>query len=321
MLAFDTADVPVHQRRGLIVDSITRATSATSMTLEVPSSDLHLTMRSWDLGGVELVDAQCSGHTLRRTTHAASDEESVLALTSGLKGRGVSRQHHHEVVVRPSTLWATELTAPHLHQVSDTRTITAKIPFHQLGIREDVVRPALEHAGTSPLAPLFRHHVAELRRMADDVSTAAALAMGTSTAALARAVLASVSSDERLARESLDSVLLVRIKAFVRAHLGDPDLNPAGIAAATHVSVRLLYKTCAQADLRLEPWIFEQRLERAHEELAQMTTPRASVAEVAHRWGFRSPSHFTQRFRRAYGLSPREWQAINRGRPTAGRRS
>ncbi|MCX4767208.1 helix-turn-helix domain-containing protein [Streptomyces sp. NBC_01275] len=34
-----------------------------------------------------------------------------------------------------------------------------------------------------------------------------------------------------------------------------------------------------------------------------------TVAAVAQRWGFTSPSHFSRAFRDAHGMSPREWQA------------
>lgn len=37
---------------------------------------------------------------------------------------------------------------------------------------------------------------------------------------------------------------------------------------------------------------------------------RITMAAVAHRWGFSSPSHFSRTFRGAYGMSPSEWQAL-----------
>lgn len=312
MLVFDTREIPVHQRRDAIADSLTNAASATSMSPEGPPETLHLTLGTWDLGGVELVDARCSANTLRRSRKSASDEEPLLALTCCIKGWGVHTQRRHQVAVRPDRILMTDFSAPYVHQVSSTWTVTTKIPFHLLGVPHDLAGTAQEHLGESPLAPLFFRHVLEVRRVADDLSGPAAQALGTATLALARAVFASVANDERLNREALEDILLLRVKAFAREHLGDPTLDPRRIAAATHVSVRHLYKTCAKADLRLEQWIIDQRLAAAREDLARRESGRVAVSEVSYKWGFASPSHFSRRFRNAYGVSPREWQAASR---------
>jgi AraC-like DNA-binding protein len=62
----------------------------------------------------------------------------------------------------------------------------------------------------------------------------------------------------------------------------------------------------------LEKWIIHQRLESAREELALPTHAPVPIAAVAHRWGFTDAGHFARRFRNLYGMSPREWQALNR---------
>lgn len=100
------------------------------------------------------------------------------------------------------------------------------------------------------------------------------------------------------------------MKAYVGSHLADAALGAKTIAAAHHVSVRHLYKTCAKADLQLEQLIILQRLERAREDLARSTPAPLSVSAVSQRWAFVSASHFARRFRDAYGLSPREWQTL-----------
>jgi AraC-like DNA-binding protein len=142
--------------------------------------------------------------------------------------------------------------------------------------------------------------------------------LGTATVALARALITSAADDERLARESMSDTLLLRVQAYVREHLTDPQLTPEAIAAAHHVSVRHLYKTFASADLRLEQWIIALRLEAARGELAGPVSRQRTIAAVARHWGFPNPSHFTHRFREAYGMTPREWRGLQAGRSGAG---
>jgi len=310
VLLIDSAAVPRRDRMSLVVESVTGAAQATSFTPE--SAEVHLAMSMWDLGGVELFDARCSAHTLRSAGRSSTDDERpTLMLTCGLSGTGVHTHLDRQLPVRPSMVWATDSSAAYVHHISDTRTLTAKVPIDVLGMPTDVVRPALEHLGKSPLTPLFVSHVGEVRRVADQVDRPTALALGTATLSLARALVASVAPETGAGRDALEDALLLRVKAFVRQHLGDPQLDARAIAAAHHVSLRHLYKTCAKADLRLEQWIIAERLAHAAEDLARSSPAAVSVGEVAHRWGFASASHFATRFRMAYGVSPSDWQAIN----------
>ena len=74
--------------------------------------------------------------------------------------------------------------------------------------------------------------------------------------------------------------------------------------------MRQLYKTFASSGLSLEQWIIALRLEGARRDLARPDSRQRTIAAVGRRWGFSNPSHFTQRFRAAYGMTPREWRAL-----------
>jgi AraC-like DNA-binding protein len=67
-----------------------------------------------------------------------------------------------------------------------------------------------------------------------------------------------------------------------------------------------LYKLMQARQISLEQWIIERRLAGAHAELATPGAGDRPIATIARAWGFTSASHFTTRFRRRYGLTPRE---------------
>jgi AraC-like DNA-binding protein len=67
---------------------------------------------------------------------------------------------------------------------------------------------------------------------------------------------------------------------------------------------------CRQADFSLEQYVIGKRLEGAKAELHTPAGRARSIAAVALRWGFKDPTHFTRRFRAAYGLLPREWRLL-----------
>ncbi|WP_217570845.1 helix-turn-helix domain-containing protein [Streptomyces sp. GbtcB7] len=103
-----------------------------------------------------------------------------------------------------------------------------------------------------------------------------------------------------------------RIQAFIEEHLTDPDLSPESIALAHHISVRYLHKLFQQEGATVGQWIRRRRLDACRRELGRSANRRPSVAAVAQRWGFSSPSHFSRTFRDAYGMSPSEWQSSTR---------
>ncbi|MEJ8277633.1 helix-turn-helix domain-containing protein [Pseudonocardia spirodelae] len=98
--------------------------------------------------------------------------------------------------------------------------------------------------------------------------------------------------------------LLDRIKAHVDAHLGDPDLSPAGIAAAHFVSARHLHGLFAGTGTSAAAWIRSRRVEMCRRDLADAGLADVPAAAIGSRWGFRGPSHFGQVFKRATGLTP-----------------
>ncbi|MBB6438880.1 helix-turn-helix domain-containing protein [Streptomyces candidus] len=103
--------------------------------------------------------------------------------------------------------------------------------------------------------------------------------------------------------------MLSRIHGYIEEHLMDPDLSPESIARAHHISVRYLHKLFQNDGDTVSQWVRRRRLEFCRFELSR-SHRRTTMAAVAHRWGFSSPSHFSRTFRGAYGMSPSEWQAL-----------
>ena len=102
------------------------------------------------------------------------------------------------------------------------------------------------------------------------------------------------------------AVLVPRIKAYIEAHLGDPDLVPGRIAAAHHISTRYLHRLFEAEGTSVGRWTRERRLERCHRDLRDPALASTTAADIAARWGLTNPAHFSRLFRDAYGCSPRE---------------
>ncbi|MGY5051454.1 helix-turn-helix domain-containing protein [Streptomyces sp. 900105755] len=118
----------------------------------------------------------------------------------------------------------------------------------------------------------------------------------------------------QLAKESLQSTLLLRILEYARAHLAEPGLNAVQVAAAHHMSVRRLYKVMAEGGISLADWIRTRRLEECRNEFRRPSSRLTTIEAVARRWGFTDMSNFSRIFGAAYGMSPREWRDLQPAR-------
>ncbi|MGY1653327.1 helix-turn-helix domain-containing protein [Geodermatophilus sp. SYSU D01119] len=107
-----------------------------------------------------------------------------------------------------------------------------------------------------------------------------------------------------------DDPAWARVTAFVAAHLRDPALTPAAVAAGSYVSVRALYGLCAARGTTPAAHVRRLRLEGARRELARRGTA-VTVAGVAHGWGFGDVVTFGRGFRAAFGCTPDD---VRRGR-------
>ncbi|MFI0816273.1 helix-turn-helix domain-containing protein [Streptomyces sp. NPDC021098] len=111
-------------------------------------------------------------------------------------------------------------------------------------------------------------------------------------------------------RAGADRAHLARVHAFINKHLADSGISPETIARHNGISVRYLHKLFQEQGTTVGRWIRQRRLEECRKELARGGRSSRTVAAVAQHWGFISPAHFSRVFRAAYGMSPREWQAL-----------
>ena len=97
-----------------------------------------------------------------------------------------------------------------------------------------------------------------------------------------------------------------QIYASVAARLHEPHLSPASVAATHHISLRRLHHLFRHEPLTVAALIRNSRLERCRRELAQEGRP--SIADVAARWGFADPAHFSRLFKATYGCTASEYR-------------
>ena len=312
MQVFDTTPLPVRDRADAVSTAMMEATLSTHLAHHDPA-DVWLRIEEHQLGTVDLTHVVTSGmDTTRTRRQTGADTAQVIALSMGMARGSVLERYGEQSRTTPGMVSLVELTEPYRSRISrGTDGWSVKIPLEELALPDGTIRRACPLIPTSPVHAVFAHHVRSLARQAPRLEGGRSGALlGTATVALARALICSAAEDSRRTSEAMADSLLLRVQTYIRTHLTEPGLTPERIAAAHYVSVRQIYKTFAAADLRLEQWIIGLRLEGARRDLALPQSASRTIAAIARHWCFSNPSHFTYRFREAYGMTPREWQTL-----------
>lgn len=326
MLMLDTADLQAAEAWDQFYAAAVAGTGICGMTHDPGLEGVaRWRIEQWQFGPVSIITTSGPGTRYWQTTrHLRMDSWNTIAGMTQISGRSGFIWNDFQRVVDVGDLALTNKSAGfwEYNRTGINESLSFLIEFDQIGLPESMVHAAVPQVQHSAITPLLLNQVRAVHQNADRLAAGpVAEAVGKSTVALVRALVASVGAGARTRREIAEETLLVRVLAYVRAHLTDPDLTAARIAHVHNISIRSLYRLCEAGDVRLEPWIIQQRLVGARKDLAAPQFAYRTIEGIARSWGFTNASHFTRRFRRAYGMTPRAWREVSRlGRPAGSAR-
>jgi AraC-like DNA-binding protein len=310
MLILDTDTVPPRERAEAFQATVSGASSSSLATFDDPAH-VRALLHLYDFGPGRVFNVLATGNTLLRTPRVARGAtEQVIALAVPVTGENRFRWDREEQLLGPGDMLLVDMASPYEYGWHGSGSSYAfQVGYERLGLPMDTIRAARPRLQSTPLYSLARDHILNLTTHAGELSAdPAASRIGNATVELMRAVIVSAADDERLLKDTMVTSLVPRILAYVRHHLCEDDLEPARIAAAHNISVRYLYRLFEKEGISLEQWIIEHRLAGARTDLASPAGRRRPIASVARAWGFSDPSFFSSRFRRNYGVTPRQWQ-------------
>jgi AraC-like DNA-binding protein len=315
VLILDTADLPAHERAEAYHAVASGETGSCSIEQETSGTGVWKRLEAWRLGPLTLFATHGSGMTIRRTARGVRfDSTNTVSIITQSQGRGAFTCNGHQQHVGPDTLALAQRSAGYEYGWSGTGlSLAFMIDADRLALPEHLVRAAIPLLRHSTISALLLQHIRALHRDADQLSAGpTGDHLAAATVELTRALVASVSPQGPTRRAVAEGTLLVRILAYARAHLADPDLTPHRIAAVHHISLRTLYRLCEDGEVSLEQWIIRQRLEECRRALASPAHAHSTIGAIARSWGFSSPVFFSRRFRQAYGSSPVQWRRHHR---------
>ncbi|MGN9777311.1 helix-turn-helix domain-containing protein [Micromonospora sp. H33] len=197
--------------------------------------------------------------------------------------------------------------------------VTAVVPRARLPLDPDRVDrlTAARFAGTTGPGALLAQHLHHVTRHPEQFTAADAPQLAEITLSLVSMLLARhLDAEDALPADVRQQALLARVRAFLDRHLPDPALDPQVVADAHHISLRTLHRLFEGEEETVAQSIRRRRLERCRQDLLAPLLRHLPVQQIARRWGFTDPAHFSRAFRTAYGMSPGAYREQHAGSAT-----
>ncbi len=318
----DTDRLPATERSDAVTDAMLRSGVPARVTHEPPPEQVFARIELWQLGGgTTLMHRDGTGICLTRTprqVRAVAPERIAVTVLGPGRWSYVQGRHDQRVESAGPAMVLTDHAMPYeFTRIGGGQTFSLNLDHGALGLPLDRVHAAVERIESSPVYPLVRSHILQLRNEIGAIPAGPALGMiGNAATELVRALIVSSTVDPDRRHVAMTDSLALRVQLYLEQHLYEPDLTPGRIAQEHHISLRQLYNVWSRSNEEtLGQWIIARRLDAARRDLARPDAHTSPISVVARRCGFVDTAHFARKFRQVYGMSPREWRAMARPEP------
>lgn len=276
-------------------------------------SPLDASLDAYKVGALRMFSITAPAHHVARDSSCGelpTDDFHKLVLQ--VSGHGMVEQQNCRVDLSPGQWILYDPRAPYTITNPERCTLlVTQVPRTLLsGLKlSGPLAGQRGHGNVAGLHGVFGSYLRSLSEQLPSLSDGAGQAISESVMGLLASTLAETL---RWAGEPvpLPSVLKLRARQYMHAHLSETDLSIQSIADALRCSKRYLHKVFEEDPMGLERQIWKARLERCHGALMQEANGRRSTAEIAYAWGFKSSAHFCRLFKQQYGITPGECQRL-----------
>lgn len=284
--------------------------SQSFVPLEVRSQAAHFRgrLRSRVLDDLSIVEVTANGHEVLRTPALISKSDRLyFKLNLQLSGHGILIQDGREATLRPGDIAVYDTHRPYtLAFAEDFRLLVLMIPHDAFDLPADSIAQltAVRMAGDAGLGRMISPFMVQLAENLDALSGTSGHRLAYNAVDLIATMFESELNMRRDPVGGSHGEMLTRMRQYIEANLGDPELCPAGIAAAHFMSTRQLHTIFHEADTTVAGWIRTRRLEHCRRDLRDPILDDRPVGAIAARWGFLDAAHFSRTFRLAFGEPP-----------------
>ncbi|MDJ1640022.1 helix-turn-helix domain-containing protein [Streptomyces pakalii] len=311
---FGGEDFPLIERKGGWAD--TPVLSDVTSQVRFTGDRSVAQFRSFSLGEVPYSALRFSSMLVRRTPRLIRQSDpDMYGLCLAVRGKTKFEHAHRDEEMSAGHMILYDSALPFDADIDGGRlnacAVVVQFPKHLLPVRQhhvgQVVGEVLgEHSAVERL--LYRFLVDLGREGGNCTAQDRARLQSTATDLLSTALGHRLDRESRVPHSAQQHVLFLRATAFIREHLGRPDLGPALVAGALKVSVRTLNRIFEQQDTAVAGFIKQQHLERIRTDLTALHLSHLTVHAIAARWGYVRPAVFSRAFRATFGEPPGEYR-------------
>lgn len=246
-------------------------------------------------------------HVARTRARIARSDQAYFFLSLQLHGSGCHKQDGRVAHLGPGDFAMYDTTRPY--------ELLFAAPFSQLvlSLPREVVKSRLADAerltacavqgrsGSGRLASVF------VRQLAAQMHSLDAASLPRLQASVVDLIATALAEQRRQAGpEAPESknALVQRVLQFIEDHLASPELSCEVVARRHRISERYLRMLFEELGTCASDWIWQRRLERARQDLADPSLKHLSVTTIAFNWGFKDAAHFSRAFKARFGSTP-----------------
>jgi AraC-like DNA-binding protein len=267
-------------------------------------------LRTTPFGNFDFAEVVCDYEIATRTRrHIVQDETDSFVLVLLRTGRLQIGQLGRECVLTSGTFSLFDLNTPYTFcHVERTEVLDLVIPGPLLRsrLRDPQSLVARHYSASNGVGRITADLLTSLVREAETIPSWVTHGYCSRMIDLIGILFEAAQDDLPIANSAVRSALYRRCVAIIETHLADPAIGPTEIANLAGISVRYLHRIFQDTGESVANLVRQRRLDRCHRDLSDPAKRTLSIGEIAYRVGFRNQSHFTNSFKRQYGMSPSE---------------
>ena len=264
-------------------------------------------------GGVGIGDLRfsevisCPQYVERTKEQIAKSREADFLISFQMQNRGLIKQNGREAYLTPGSFALYDSTQPY--------SLTFNEPFHHFVVQmpKEVLSRHLLHPERYTAIPIsarsglgavllnfllsLAKELKHIRQAPEELSENLLNMIGI---ALSSSIMLEEVWDHSIVLETLKR----RVRQYIEANLGDPNLSNNHIADAQDISLRYLNKLFEDEAENVHALILNKRLEKARQLLTDPACAGHTIEQVGFVVGFASAAHFSRSFKKRYGVSP-----------------
>jgi AraC-like DNA-binding protein len=274
-----------------------------------PDMVFEASNRCLSLPGLQLMDAASSPAKISRGGRFLADGNDDIVLAINRAGSVIVSSGGKEQSLRDGEAMVLSAGDPAcFHRTSRGQSLTLRVPrmmFEStvVSIDDALMRPIPGDRGALKLMEDYAGWLLNAGSVDQDLLN---LSVRHIQDLLALTIGPTTDFADTARTRGLRAARLKLAKSYVASHSHQRDLSVVSVAASLNVTPRYIQRLFEADGTTFSEFLIGQRLARAHRQLCEPLSSPTAISTIAYDVGFGDLSYFNRRFRRQYGLTPRE---------------